>query len=203
MLFELDGDWHQDLSSYLDACVSSVESTLSRIYYCARHRSRDMGWALDVKRYPSARTIPRDARMFAWLSELVQSKVTDRHREYPMFERLREVRHHLHHFDPPAFAMTIEDVAEWLNLGRCAAGLALTIRDAVRVPPSAPLIETLLACEVVFVPRCHSIPRHPQQKNVGYASCRAERALAPAPATSEDASAIQVRWTPTPSKAGR
>lgn len=176
-LFQLDGDWHQDLGSYLDALVSAVDATLSRVFHRARHQAATLDWKLDTTEYPSARTIPRDERMFTWLSQLTGRDVVDRHREYAMFDRLRDVRHHLHHFDPPVFAMSIDDAAEWLNLGRAAGGLLLSIREGLRLPPSLPLIASILAPSVTAVPRAPSLRRYPQPKDAGYSSCRRERPL--------------------------
>lgn len=90
--------------------------------------------------------------------------------EIAAFSKMKAVRNHLTHFDPPCLVVTIDDVAEWLSAVTPLAWLLIKIRKCFGVPISGPLIQMAMAPKVIAVPRDPAHPRHPQPSDAGYAS---------------------------------
>lgn len=168
-----DGQWLQDLMGYLNTAVSLVDATLSRFYQKAKHEWKTLGWSFDRSENGSEREGNFRSRI-ARIKAITRKEVKGADSDLSAFEHLKEVRNHLHHFDPPAFVMSIEDAAAWLNAMDCVASLLWRIRETLDLPPSVPLIEMLLAPQVAFVPRHPRKRRAMQTSTVGYASCRRE-----------------------------
>lgn len=165
------GPWLRDLMAYFNAAVSLIEVTLNMIYYKAKHEASQYGWKFDETTLGPTHG-RRLADKIAWIGAITTSHLNNAEREVKSFKRLKEVRNHLHHFDPPVFAYTIEDVAGWLNQLKDIAELVWKIREKINVPLSEHLIEMLLSPEVEAVPKDPSKRRAPQPPSVGYASCR-------------------------------
>jgi len=171
LMFEVAGDqWLASLLAYLNAATSTVETTLNQLYYKAKYESAAWGWKFDEARLGPTR-VARLACKLAWVGLITGRPLDNARDETKGFSRLKAVRNHFHHFDPPLMAYTIEDVADWLNLMDSVAMLLWKVREKLRVPLSEPLIAMLLAPKVEFVPRDPGRRRAPQPAHVGHASC--------------------------------
>lgn len=109
------------------------------------------------------------ADKLGWIYQITGNPLHLTAEERASFGRLKDLRNHLNHFDPPCFCYTVEDVATWLNDIRAFAQISWKIRLAVGSPLSAPLIAMLLFREIVFVPMGPG-KRLPQPRDVGYGS---------------------------------
>lgn len=160
-------DWFQELRSLISDAVSLIDTTLHQLYHKAKYDPLD-GWTFDENRLGS-RFGRRLTDKLCWVY-----RITGKHLNAPIgtkaFLRVKALRNHLQHFDPPCFCYTLEDVASWLNSVRDVADLNWKIRKAIGSPLCEPLIELLLAPDVIFVPRDLSLPRIPQPDDVGYGS---------------------------------
>ncbi|MBK9002204.1 MAG: hypothetical protein IPM35_41320 [Myxococcales bacterium] len=165
--FESD-EWFQDLRNLFSECTSLVDVTLHQTYYRAKYNPMT-GWAFDAAKLgpPYGRRL---VDKLAWV-HAITGRHLNAHEDINGFTRIKNLRNHLQHFDPPCFCFTLEDVATWLNDVKATARLAWKIRLAVGSPLSVPLMQILLAPDVRFVPKDNR-PRQPQPSTVGYASCK-------------------------------
>lgn len=163
--------WYlMQLSAYLNSCVALIEVTLNSIYYKAKYEHDKLGWNFDEAKLGSVRQ-GRLSNKFEWIGKITRKPLHDATPERLAFARLKSVRNHLHHFDPPIFAFTIEEISSWLNLADSVATLLWKIRRKIGVPLSFEHIGLLLAPLVEFVPHDPGKKRHEQPSNVGYKGC--------------------------------
>lgn len=162
-------DWLRDLFMYLNTVVSAVDNTLHQIYYRAKYQNSTPGWTFDERKLGPA-TARRLKDKLSWVGQITGQPLDDCTAEVAQFVQLKDVRNHIAHFDPPAFAFTIEDVARWLNGSFAVAKLLWAVRKRVAQPMSSPLIALLLAREVDWYPRDAGMRRVPQRPDTGYAS---------------------------------
>ncbi|WP_437762923.1 hypothetical protein WMF27_43680 [Sorangium sp. So ce281] len=173
LLFNIGtGVWLRNLMAHLNAAVSLVEVTLNMIYYKAKYDAASLGWRFDEQKLGPTHG-RRLIDKLTWIGTITGKPLDNAQDEIESFKKLKEVRNHLHHFDPPVFACTIEDAATWLNQTQPLAELIWKIRERLPVPLSGPLVEMLLCPRVRFVPKDPGKRRAPQTSAVGYASCRA------------------------------
>jgi hypothetical protein len=162
-------DWLRDLFSYLSTSVALVDNTLHQLYYRAQFESERHGWSFDAKRLGPTHG-QRIRKKLAWVGLITGNPLDTCPREVERFINLKNVRNHIAHFDPPVLAFTIEDVASWLNCARDVAIVLAEIRRLAKEPLCLPLVEILLAPNVVHVPANPGQRRLPQPPNIGYAS---------------------------------
>lgn len=82
---------------------------------------------------------------------------------------LKDIRNHLNHFDPPCFAMTLEEVADWLNMITDIGQIHIKIRETMRIQTSILLYNFILQPEIIFVPQKEFADRAKFDKSVnGY-----------------------------------
>ena len=173
-LFEIRAEeeslWFQDLMTYLNSCISVVESLLVRIYYKAKYDSANCGYQFDQDLMGNTVT-PKMTDKLAWLKHITGTPLDDIDNEMKKFIKLKHVRNHLNHFDPPVFACTTKDVADWLNMSHAVAKLIWKIYKKLSLPPSDSLIQLLFAQSVIDVPSLDGQRRIPQDNSTGYATC--------------------------------
>lgn len=160
-------EWMGELRYLFSDCVSLIDMTLLQIRTKAEFSPLD-AWSPDLSRLG-----PRQNRLhdkLHWLYVITGRHMPDITDELRALKTIRELRNHTHHFDPPCFGFTLEEVAGWLNCVPLIARLAWKTRTHVGASLSSPLIKLLLLPEVVFVPRNAEKPRVPLGDNVGYRS---------------------------------
>jgi len=162
-------DWLRDLFMYVSTIVSVVDNTLHHLYYRAQYESAVEGW-----RFNEAELGHRRGRRLKdklhWVGQITGRPLHDCREEIETFMRIKDLRNHLVHFDPPMLAFTIEDVADWLNATEQIARLLASIRIRINQPLCDPLIRLLLARPVEWYPSDPGKRRVPQGPEVGYAS---------------------------------
>lgn len=160
-------DWIHDLRAFLSDLVSLVDVTLHQLYIKAEYDPLPT-WAFCRARL-GPRTGVRLSDKVRWVHEITKRPLDDAASELSVLARVKAVRNHLQHFDPPCFCYSIEDAVGWLNAAPSVAMLALKIRRCIGSPPSFRLLELLVAPTAVpSYPR--SEERRPQPSTVGYAS---------------------------------
>jgi hypothetical protein len=170
LLFE-GYDWLRDLFLYVSTVVSTVDNTLHQIYYRAKYEAVTEGWTFNEATLglPYARRLKDKLR---WVGQLTGQPLDDCRDLVDAFVKIKDVRNHLIHFDPPILAFTIEDISQWLNATESVAQLLVAIRRRVRQPIPAPLFRLLLARPVDWYPFDAGKRRTTQSADVGYASSR-------------------------------
>lgn len=175
-----DSLWIQNFFTYFNSYVSLVESALVQIYYKAKYEASEAGLIFNPEKMGSTIT-GRVAEKFDWIFHSTGKHLDDASLEIKNFNKIKGIRNHLNHFDPPLFGCTAEDVRDWLNLTGSLGELIWKIRRKLRLPPSKAMLSLVFAPEVEFVPKDPSLKRIAQGPNVGYACC--ERWTIPAPQT--------------------
>ncbi|MDR3046366.1 MAG: hypothetical protein LBU51_01975 [Bacteroidales bacterium] len=87
-----------------------------------------------------------------WIIKITGRRLSNAAHEIEIFNKIKAVRNHLTHFDPPVFAYTIEDVADWLSSINEIGMLLLKIRETLNVNISEQILEMILLPRVKFVP---------------------------------------------------
>jgi hypothetical protein len=174
-----DIHWFQNLRTLMSEAVSLVENTLHQLFYKAQYDPLP-GWIFDPKRLDK-RPNKRLSDKLAWVHSIT-GKALDERDAVAALMRVKSIRNHLQHFDPPVFAFSMEECAVWLNDVAEVGYLAWCIRRNTGALPSTDLIRLILAPDVVFNPKDPSRRRAPPAPGTGYAS------------TSEHALAHPIKW---------
>ncbi len=164
----LSNPWRNDLRMLINEAISLIDITLHQLYFMAQYRGQELGWRFEPEKL-GPRHGQRLKEKLAWVKKIT-GRDLDATAELPAFHRLRAVRNHLNHFDPPCVAYTVEDVVGWLNGVPQVGRLAWKIRERTDAQISIGLIEIVALPRVEFVPRVPKWPRLPQAKDVGYGS---------------------------------
>jgi hypothetical protein len=160
-------EWFDDLRSLVAECISLIDTTLHQLYFKAQY-SPLQGWTFDPDRL-GERHGRRLMDKLSWVYQITRKQLHLTEAERNSLLRIKDLRNHLNHFDPPCFCYSLEDVVGWMNDVRQIAQISWKIRAALGSPLSSPLIGMLLLREVVFVPKTPD-RRLPQPSNVGYGS---------------------------------
>ncbi len=162
-------DWLRDLFMYASTIVSVVDNTLHHLYYRAQYEAAAEGWRFDEAELGHRRGRRLKDKLH-WVGQITGRPLDDCRDTIDTFIRIKDIRNHLVHFDPPMLAFTIEDVAEWLNATEQVARLLVSIRTRINQPLCDPLIRLLLVRPVEWYPWDPGKRRVPQGPGVGYAS---------------------------------
>lgn len=169
-MLTFDAGWLQNFFSYFNSSVSIIESTLVQIYYKAKYDPAEADLTFDAEKMGPTIT-GRVTQKFDWIRYATGHPLDGVGKELKAFNRLRTIRNHINHFDPPSFSFTAEDICEWLNLTAQLGSLLWAIRRRLKLPPSKAALALSFAPEVEFLPRDPKIKRPPQPPDVGYGSC--------------------------------
>jgi len=161
-------DWLFNLRSLINDSVSIIDITLNQLYTKAEY-SPQLGWNFEPQKLGS-KINRRIKDKLKWV-RLISGNSFNIEEELPKFERLRRIRNHLNHFDPPTLVITLEEAAEWLNDILYIARILIKIRLAVKTEISTSLIELLVQNKVFFNPEERFKNRFPlKSPQAGYFS---------------------------------
>jgi len=160
-------EWFDDFRTLVSDSVAFIENTLHQVYFKAKYDPLP-GWRFDPN-VLGLRHGRRVADKLKWIQQITGVSLHARD-EVAAFVLIKDIRNHLQHFDPPSFACTWEEMAEWLNAVLQVGRLAWMMRKCVGALPSVPLIEFLLQRRVAFTPRDPTRRRLKRPEHVGYAS---------------------------------
>lgn len=160
--------WFQLLRSFFSECVSIVDNSLHQLYFKAKH-SPEPNWKFDEASLGPRHGI-RLTDKISWIYKITGNHLNATN-EINAFIKLKDLRNHLNHFDPPCFCFTLEEVADWLNLAQNLSVLLWKMRIAMGAPLSEPLIRLLLMKKIKFIPQ-NSSKRLPMNPSTGYSTTR-------------------------------
>lgn len=161
-------EWLNTLRIFVADMISLIDITLHHIYTKAQYAPLP-GWNFDLDEL-GVRHGRRLRDKISWVRQITGTPLDDAEEELRAFHRLRQIRNHLQHFDPPCFGFTLEDVESWLNCASPIARLAWKIRKRVEAPLTPSLVALIVAPDVRFTPKNSTARRIPQPENVGYRS---------------------------------
>lgn len=165
----LDMVWLNGLRTLLNDCVALVDVTLHQLYFMAKHRGAEFGWAFDEQGL-GARHGMRLKDKLAWVGKITGRPLDNARDEVASLVVLKGLRNHLTHFDPPCFAYTMEDAVNWLDRVPDLGRLLWKMRDKMGAQLTPLLLQLVLLKPVAFVPADSAAPRVPQPPHVGYDS---------------------------------
>lgn len=165
----LDNAWRNDLRMLVNESVSLIDITLHQLYFMAQYRGQAYGWRFEPDKL-GPRHGQRLKDKLAWVGQITGRHLDDAADELKAFHRLRAVRNHFNHFDPPCVAYTVEDVVGWLNDVPHVGRLSWKIREKAGAQLSSQLVEVIALPRAEFVARFPELPRVAQPKDVGYGS---------------------------------
>ncbi len=162
-------EWFARLRSIVSEAVSLLENTLHQFYYKAKYAPLAT-WSFDADTLVK-RNSGRLKDKLQWVRQVTGNPLNCP-QGLAALDRVKTVRNHLQHFDPPVFALTLEDATGWLNDICTLAELAWMLRRNMGALPSGPLIRLLLSPRVKFAPspRTTSARRPKQTRTSGYAT---------------------------------
>ncbi len=172
-MFTFDENWMQNFFTYFNSCISLVDSICMHVRYMAKYDSmepkRETSLIYDEKALGPimARRLIDKIR---WIALCTGSQLDNISSELRSLKRIKAVRNHINHFDPPVFSCTAEEVCSWLNDIYDIGNLLWKIRQKLRLPPSRALCAILSVPRVTFVPSVSGQIRPPQKVTSGYAT---------------------------------
>ncbi len=144
MAIDLDGlSWFHGLRMLLNECVSIVDITLHQLYFKAEYGPRPAGWTFDPDKLGPRHGV-RVTDKLKWINKITGKPLDDARDEVASFVKLKDIRNHFNHFDPPCVAFTMADVAGWLNLVSDVGRLIWKVR--VGLSRFAAAVRTFLVC---------------------------------------------------------
>lgn len=168
LIVEAHPDWINWFRSLVSDCVSLVDITLHQIYFRAKFGGNQT-WRFDEAAL-GPRSGVRLAEKLKWIGLITGRPLDNARDELRAFHKMRKMRNHLSHFDPPCLVLTIDDIAEYLNLIPAIGTLLWKIREKVGAQLTSPLVSMILAPRVLPNQADSARPRPAQTKNSGYRS---------------------------------
>lgn len=161
-------DWVLDLRTLVNDTISLLEITLNQIYIKAQFDPLP-DWTFDTE-ILGGKHGRRLIDKLKWVRQISGNNLNIES-ERNSLDRLRELRNHFNHFDPPSLVVTLEEATDWLNQIIDIGLILFKIRKTMNLQISTPLINFLLQKEATFNPEPAFTDRRPlnSQKN-GYLS---------------------------------
>ncbi len=161
--------WLDDLRMLLSECVSLVDIVLHHMYFEAKYNGGQHGWTFcesRLNKHPAMRLGDK----LRWVGQITGTPLDNAAMERSALFRIKSVRNHFNHFDPPCVAYTLEDVVEWLHDVRSVGKLLWKIRQKARAQLNQGIIEIVMLPTVRLCPLDPGERRLPQPTDVGYRS---------------------------------
>ncbi len=166
--FSLDGKWVFELRGVIGDVISLVEITLNQFYIKAQYDPLD-GWYFD-KDIVGEKHGRRFNDKLKWVYQITGNHINVE-KYIENFNFLRKLRNHFTHFDPPSLAITIEEMALWLNYVVEAGYILIQLRKAMGAEISERELNFILQKEIEFVPKKEYTKRLPlYHRNTNYKS---------------------------------
>jgi hypothetical protein len=161
-------DWVNWFRALVSDCVSLVDITLHQAYFRAKFGG-DETWKFDETAL-GPRSGVRLKDKLKWIGLITGQSLDNARDEVQAFHKLRKMRNHLNHFDPPCLILSIDDIAEYLNLVPAIGMLLWKIRIKLKAQLTSSLVSMILAPRVLPNQVDPSRPRPDQAATVGYRS---------------------------------
>jgi len=163
-----DPDWVMDLRYLINDIFSLIDITLNQFYIKAKY-DLQAGWTFDESKL-GGKNGRRLMDKLKWIHQIT-GKNLDYEPEKDSLRRLKEVRNHFNHFDPPSLVITLEEAEIWLNDVIVLGLLLIRIRKTINVTISDELANLVIQKKAKFVPQAAFSERLPlDSKKNGYYS---------------------------------
>ncbi|GAB3414898.1 hypothetical protein GCM10027516_06010 [Niabella aquatica] len=161
-------DWLFTLKDTINDIISLVDITLNQLYLKALYNKKQE-WCFDVDSLGKRQGV-RLMDKLKWV-KLITGQNLNIEKEITSLDKLREIRNHLNHFDPPSFVATLNEIVDWLNEIFNIVKIVIRIRLCAGEMINKNLIQLFLQANIVFRPYT---PRgeNMNKSNFGYNSVR-------------------------------
>lgn len=164
----LDHNWVMELRYLINDTFSLLEITLNQFYIKAKYNP-EPGWNFDLK-VVGDKYGRRLVDKLNWIRQ-ISGKEFNYEPERESLMRLKEVRNHFNHFDPPSLVITLEEVEIWLNDIIIIGFLLVRLRKTIGAIISDELLNLIIQKRVIFKPQEAYKERLPlDSKKTGYYS---------------------------------
>jgi len=161
-------DWLFTLKNILNDTISLVDISLNQLHLKASYDKKSE-WQFnidDIRKRNGVRLIDK----LKWV-KIITGNDLNIEKEKLSLNKLKEIRNHLNHFDPPSFVATINEISDWLNEIFKVVKIVMTIRFCARETINNDLIELYLQPDIYFKPYA-SRSSEINNKDFGYNSVR-------------------------------
>lgn len=141
-------DWFFDLRDLIANSISILDITLHQIYNKAEFDPPE-GWVFSREKLGEKHAV-RFLDKFKWINKITSNPLDNVAEEMESLKRLKKIRNHLMHFDPPSLIVTLEEVADWLNMVLDMCSFLIKIRDKCNLSISSEIVKFALQTEVSF-----------------------------------------------------
>lgn len=142
-------EWLFTLKNILSDTISLVDISLNQLYLKAIY-DKKMEWnfnANELGRRHGVRLIDK----LKWVKTITGNDLNIE-KEKLSLNKLKEIRNHLNHFDPPSFVATINEISGWLNEIFHVVKIIIRIRLCSGETINKDLIELYLQPDIYFKP---------------------------------------------------
>jgi len=168
LIVDAHPDWINWFRAFVGDCVSLVDITLHQAYFRAKFGG-DKTWRFNEAAL-GRRSRVRLADKLKWIGLITGRPLDDARDEVRAFHKLRKMRNHLNHFDPPCLVLSIDDIADYLSLVPAIGVLLWKIRAKLKAQLTGSLVSMILAPRVLPNPVDMSRLRPTQVATAGYRS---------------------------------
>jgi len=155
-------EWLFTLKNILNDTISLVDISLNQLHLKASY-DKKVEWdfnADELGRRNGVRLIDK----LKWV-KIITGNDLNIEKEKPSLAKLKEIRNHLNHFDPPSFVATINEISGWLNEIFHVVKIVIRIRLCSGEMINKDLIELYLQPDIYFKPYA---PRGSDMNNEDY-----------------------------------
>lgn len=164
----LDPDWIMELRYLINDIFSLLDITLNQFYIKAKYNPEE-GWVFNEDKVGDKNS-RRLLDKLKWIKQITNNELNYEPERNSLL-RLKEVRNHFNHFDPPSLVITLEETEIWLNDVIIIGFLLVRIRKSIGVTISGDLINLIIQKKAKFVPQEAFSERLPlNSKETGYYS---------------------------------
>jgi hypothetical protein len=140
-------EWLFKLKNLINDTISSIDILLNAVYIKAQYDPLP-NWTFDEIKMGRRHSIKLKEK-FKWVFKLTGNYL-DISQESNSLNYLKGIRNHLNHFDPPCFAVTLEEIASWLNMIIDIGMIILKVRQKLYINGSNLIYNFLLQPLVQF-----------------------------------------------------
>jgi len=142
-------EWLFSLKNILNDTISLVDISLNQLYLKAKY-DKKKEWNFDAAKLGKRQGV-RLLDKLKWV-KTITDKDLNIEKERPSLNKLKEIRNHLNHFDPPSFVATIDEISGWLNEIFHVIKIIFRIRLCSGEMLNKDLIELYLQPDIYFKP---------------------------------------------------
>ena len=142
-------EWLFALKNILNDIVSLVDISLNQIYLKAQYDKKS-DWNFNIDDLGTRHGV-RLLDKLKWI-KIITGKDLNIEKEKETLSKLKDIRNHLNHFDPPTFVATLNEISCWLNDIFDIVKIVIKIRTCAGELINKDLIHLFLQQDILYKP---------------------------------------------------